>query len=58
MGVSAAVVTGRFRFGGGEEEGGGGIGRRGGDKKGGGNDPGNDDGPGMKAWVQSSNLIY
>ena len=57
-GVPEVVVTGRFRFGGGEEEGGGRIGQRGGDRRGGGNIPRNDDGPGMRAGVQSSKLTY
>ena len=56
--VSAVVGTGRFTFGGGEEEGSGRIEQRGGDKQGGLNAPGNDDGPGMRAGVQDSNLIY
>ena len=58
MVVSAVVETRRFRFGGGEEEGSGGIGHRGGDKQVGGNALGNDDRMGMRAGVQSSNLIY
>ena len=43
---------------GGEEEGSGGIGRRGGNKGGGGNAPGNNNGLGIRAGVQISNLIY
>ena len=58
VGVLAVVGTGRFRFGGVEEEGISGIVRRGGNKQGGGNAPGNDDGPGMRAGLQSSNLTY
>ena len=58
MGVSAVIGTGRFRFGGGKEEGSGGIGWIGGNKRGGGNASGNDDGPEMRAGVQSSNLTY
>ena len=58
MGVSTVVVTGGFRFGGGEEEGSGVIGWRGGDNRRGGSAPGNDDGPGMRVGVQSSNLTY
>ena len=57
MGVLAVVVTGRFRFGGFKEEVSGGIGRRGGYKRGGGNVSGNDDGPGIRAGVKSSNLV-
>ena len=45
-------------LGGVEEEGISGIVRRGGNKQGGGNAPGNDDGPGMRAGLQSSNLTY
>ena len=55
-GVSEVVVIGRFIFGGGEEEDSGRIGRRGGDMEGGGNAPRNNDGPGMRAGVKSSNL--
>ena len=55
-GILVVVVTGRFRFGGGEEEGSGGIGWIGGDRQGGGNAPRNNDGSGMRARVQSSNL--
>ena len=52
------MVTGRSQFGGGKEEGSGrgGIGRRGDDRRGEGNDPRNNDGMGMRAGVQSSNL--
>ena len=57
-GVLAVVGTGRFRFVGEEKEGNGGIGRRGGYRKGGGNALRNDDGPGMRSGVQSSNLTY
>ena len=58
MGVSAAVGTGRFRFGGGEGEGSGVIIWRGGNKQGGWNAPENNNGPGMSAGVQSSNLTF
>ena len=58
MGVLEVVGTERFKFGGGEEEGSGRIGRRGGDNQGGGNAPGNDEGPGIRAGVQSRNLTY
>ena len=53
------VGTVRSRFGGGKEEGSdsGGIGQIGDYKRGGGNEPRNDNGPGMRAGVQSSNLI-
>ena len=52
------VVTGRSRSGGGEEEGSnsGGVGRRGDTRQGGGNYPRNDNGPGIREGVQSSNL--
>ena len=50
--------TGRVISGGGEEEGTGGIGKRGGYRRGGWNDPRNNDTPGMRAGVQSSNLTY
>ena len=58
MVVLALVGTGRFIFGGGKEEGSGGLVRRGGDKRSGGNAPENDNGPGMRVGVQSSNLTY
>ena len=57
--ILAVVVIGRFIFlGGGLEEGSSRIGQRGGDKRGGGNAPGNDDGKGMRAGLQSRNLAY
>ena len=58
VGVLTVVGTGQFRFGGGKEEVSGVIGLRGGNKQGGVNVPGNDDGPGMRAGVQISNLTY
>ena len=50
--------TGQSIFGGDEEEGrgSGGIVQRGDDRREGGNAPGNDDGPVIRAGVQSSNL--
>ena len=52
------VVTGQVRFGGGKEEGSGRIERRGGYRRGGRNAPKNDNRPGMRVGVQSSNLSY
>ena len=57
-GVLEVAGTGRSIFGGGGKEvsGSGGIVRRGDDRRGEGNAPRNDDGPRMRAGVQSSNL--
>ena len=57
-GVPEVVVTGRSRFVGGKEEGSGsgGIGQRVEARQGGGNVPRKDDGPGMRAGVQSRDL--
>ena len=55
-GVSVVVGTGIFIFGGGKEEGSGKIICRGGNRQGRGNSPRNENGPGMRVGIQSSNL--